>query len=546
MMKIVRISVFLFISITANAQTWNWVKIEPGANDPYPNHQMHIIAADDSGNVYFTGNYYAGVTLDKYDKFGNLVWHKVPSVTSDLNYSHSVILSSGNEYITGEFITSLVFGKDTLVQGGATKMFLAKYNTGGIVLWAIQSEGTAKTNGESDATDANGNVFVGGNFLGELIFGKDTFNYGNSNENVYLVKYDKNGSYRWSKAGISQNIGANSLYSVASDSMGDAFISGFYTSSLVFGMDTLPKVAGNQSTAFVVKYDSNGNLIWFWTPRTGTCASEAFCVTADKEGNAYFCGEFNSGNLITGSDTLFQYPGVYNPFFIKIHPYGNIAWVKQCVNLIADNWSGESISIDSSDNLYMLLTGNGFSTYKIVIGKDTFQNTGYGTADIIVALDSAGNEKCGSIFTEGLEDDGDGMNIIPAGKYIYVAGDIYGNGIFGNDTVIGDDSSFFIASWQPCNSIIETTPNLIQTTNAVSVFPNPSSGSFTLSLSNVNEKCQVEIYDVLGEKVTVATLKQVQGDNSLNLSEQPNGIYFYRVLDENGGVLGSGKLIIQK
>ncbi|HTA26379.1 MAG TPA: T9SS type A sorting domain-containing protein, partial [Bacteroidia bacterium] len=56
----------------------------------------------------------------------------------------------------------------------------------------------------------------------------------------------------------------------------------------------------------------------------------------------------------------------------------------------------------------------------------------------------------------------------------------------------------------------------------------------------------VEVYNILGEKVTVATLKQVQGDNLIDLTDQPNGIYLYRVIKEDGSLVGSGKLIIQK
>jgi hypothetical protein len=33
---------------------------------------------------------------------------------------------------------------------------------------------------------------------------------------------------------------------------------------------------------------------------------------------------------------------------------------------------------------------------------------------------------------------------------------------------------------------------------------------------------------------------------SIDLSSQPNGVYFYRVLYEDGGLIGEGKLIIQK
>ncbi len=93
---------------------------------------------------------------------------------------------------------------------------------------------------------------------------------------------------------------------------------------------------------------------------------------------------------------------------------------------------------------------------------------------------------------------------------------------------------------------ITTGINKINAVSEMNVFPNPSKGSFTLSLSNVNEKCNVEIYNEMGQKVTFGMLKQVQHDYALDLSAQPNGVYFYRVIKESGGLVGSGKVVIEK
>jgi len=87
----------------------------------------------------------------------------------------------------------------------------------------------------------------------------------------------------------------------------------------------------------------------------------------------------------------------------------------------------------------------------------------------------------------------------------------------------------------------------------VTVYPNPSNGIFTLALSHpvpmvigvVPGTQTIEIYNVFGKRVYAATLKQVQGDNSIDMSTQPNGIYFYRVLNEDGGLIGDGKLMVE-
>jgi len=43
-----------------------------------------------------------------------------------------------------------------------------------------------------------------------------------------------------------------------------------------------------------------------------------------------------------------------------------------------------------------------------------------------------------------------------------------------------------------------------------------------------------------------AMLKQVQHDYEINISDQPHGVYLYRVTDETGKLLGEGKFVIEK
>lgn len=80
----------------------------------------------------------------------------------------------------------------------------------------------------------------------------------------------------------------------------------------------------------------------------------------------------------------------------------------------------------------------------------------------------------------------------------------------------------------------------------VKVYPNPSNGVFTMQSSVVSGQLSVEVYNMLGEKVMTEALRSAQGDNTIDLSSRPNGIYLYRVIDEAGNLIGQGKLIIQK
>ncbi|MGP8215881.1 MAG: choice-of-anchor tandem repeat GloVer-containing protein [Bacteroidia bacterium] len=89
----------------------------------------------------------------------------------------------------------------------------------------------------------------------------------------------------------------------------------------------------------------------------------------------------------------------------------------------------------------------------------------------------------------------------------------------------------------------------------VSVYPNPSNGVFQLKIENGELKMKnIEIYNMLGEKI--ASSNSSKGGEfcslpsggegwAIDLSNQPAGIYLYRVVSENGEYIGSGKIVIE-
>jgi len=128
-----------------------------------------------------------------------------------------------------------------------------------------------------------------------------------------------------------------------------------------------------------------------------------------------------------------------------------------------------------------------------------------------------------------------------------VNGPVYTLAVFNGKLYAGGDFN------SPGSGIAEYTGTLgvneIETTKeAINVYPNPSGGVFTMVLSHsaITAGSQtMEVYNLLGEKVYNGMLKPVQHDE-IDLSSQPNGIYFYRVIEDSGNIISEGKLIIQK
>lgn len=78
----------------------------------------------------------------------------------------------------------------------------------------------------------------------------------------------------------------------------------------------------------------------------------------------------------------------------------------------------------------------------------------------------------------------------------------------------------------------------------ITVYPNPSHGVFTFAMPNNNNTTyQISIYNVLGQEVNTSNINS--GNNQINLSNQPKGVYIYRILTKTGEPVSTGRLIVE-
>lgn len=78
--------------------------------------------------------------------------------------------------------------------------------------------------------------------------------------------------------------------------------------------------------------------------------------------------------------------------------------------------------------------------------------------------------------------------------------------------------------------------------NEVHIYPNPTSESITVELTQPCENCRIEIANTLGQKLMVDAINQ--NSKILNLKSFPKGIYFISIISNNE-ILSVQKLIVQ-
>ena len=79
--------------------------------------------------------------------------------------------------------------------------------------------------------------------------------------------------------------------------------------------------------------------------------------------------------------------------------------------------------------------------------------------------------------------------------------------------------------------------------SAIEVFPNPSQDQLKVYMSISTDRCLIAIYSSTGQKVMESTLND--GNNHVNVSALNNGMYFYKIFNNNQ-LISSGKLTILK
>ncbi|HXB12146.1 MAG TPA: T9SS type A sorting domain-containing protein [Bacteroidia bacterium] len=109
--------------------------------------------------------------------------------------------------------------------------------------------------------------------------------------------------------------------------------------------------------------------------------------------------------------------------------------------------------------------------------------------------------------------------------------------------------TMYIADWG--NNRIRKVTNVAgvnEVKNAIAhakVYPNPNNGIFTIQLSGVSGKSLMEIYNMLGERIYSQSFSTLSSQFSIDIHNNPAGVYLYRVLAETGNLVAEGKVSIQ-
>lgn len=333
------------------------------------------ITTDTDGNVYLTGVFQDVADFDpgegellltsagsldifivKLDAHGELVWAKQFAGTEYEESNGIGTDNDGNVYISGYFYAELDFDpseNEFLLTPEIGDGFLVKLDKDGNFLWAQQIGGEGFDLVTGMQTLPNGDVYLSGNFEGTVDFdpsdGLIFLTADPDTSGIFVYHVNTYGEFVHATK-VGQAVGAGYGLSVAADSVGNAYVTGYIGGEATFitPAGTFVMTPTDFINGYVAKVASDGNLSWA-RHLSGTGVSNGYAVAVNSSDELLLSGYFN-GTMTLGEINLTkENEGDTENYVTKLDGDGNFLWATHLGGINTVDRS--AMSLDPDDNI---------------------------------------------------------------------------------------------------------------------------------------------------------------------------------------------------
>lgn len=278
------------------------------------------------------------------------------------------------------------------------------------------------------AIGSDGSVYTCGFFNDNGNFGSIYLNNNSWSKDAFVAKQDPYGNYIWVNY-VNSGLDDRAL-GVCVDKDDNVIITGTFWSYMTVGPYQLN---GSADSPFVVKYDSNGNLIWAITGG-GNGDDHGFDMVTDANGDIFLTGFLSTHygpptcTATFGSLPSFSYSDSI-AFLARISAAGQWQWVRTFDG--ADVQRDNDIAMDNQGGLYV--AGGFYGTNKN-FGPITMSSVANSRDIFVVKYDVNGNFQWVN-QVGGYNDDRANGIVFGADNFLYVTGEFRAEIFFDGDTL---------------------------------------------------------------------------------------------------------------
>lgn len=295
-------------------------------------------------------------------------WVHIAGYAARVTISSQAVNAAGNVYVSGNFINNnLSFDNSTTSispdpNPAKNKIFIAKYDTGGNLIWAKGFSSGNDITAPVITIDYQNNIYLTGYFSNYITFGSLTLTQNQNqapNYSYFIVKFDSSGQALWAK----QSPSLFAQYIVNND--GHIALYGSFIKPSVTLDSNLTLInsdsSGQTMDYLIAELDKDGHFLWAKSGGVSGKSEEVDHVAFTSKGQIYVSGLFEStftlGGITlnsTGNTSWFA----KDWFLARYDANGNVPWaVRGGISLIAPIQLADGaplIKTDQFDNLYFL------------------------------------------------------------------------------------------------------------------------------------------------------------------------------------------------
>ncbi|MGI4761771.1 MAG: hypothetical protein ACRYF0_13770 [Janthinobacterium lividum] len=444
--------------------------------------------------------------------------------------------ATGQATITGMFASpSIVFGATTLVNfdpsaAPSSDVFVARLNTAGTWTQAVQGGGLADDTVVGVALDPNGSAVIAGSYRSNTAkFGTYTLAGSLTGGTPFVARLGSTGS--WTQAVRIESTGSPTYISdVAVNASGSAVVAGLSLGdgTLTFGNYTVD-TRGRGNCLFIARLNRVG--IWVMAAQTtgpgGTTIARH--VALDADGNAAVAGETNVpaaafGSYIVSSAADAAGNRNFVSFVARLSAVGTWTQVAQTTNSAGNNCYTNALALDGGGNVW--LAGQ-FNSLTASVGSFNLINSDPNAVlnnhfDLYLArLSSAGAWTFATSATNAVP-----QALALTNGLAVVAGSFTSPAAFGT-TIISSPASQagFLAN---LSVVVLAAKSNVAGLPACLAWPNPATGSTTLSFMAATASRPVQLLDALGREMRRQELPAHATSLTFSLAGLPGGCYLLR------------------